>query len=98
MEPCPFCGEKSTSYIDSQGTKWGCVVCNDCGAWGPEVRTGYDLSENAEWHKDADREWNIRPESYTYTQILAACENHFYNEKGTNQLIEDLRRLYATKA
>lgn len=57
--PCPFCGN-TPSHIEadeSQGTKWGSVVC--C-IRGPEVRTGYDTSPNAEWHKDAIEAWNER--------------------------------------
>ena len=60
LKPCPFCGGTDFSYETDQGTKWGRVACNTCAAWGPEVRTSYDTSENAEWHIDADSEWNKR--------------------------------------
>ena len=60
IKPCPFCGCKTVSYDTNQGTKWGFAVCGQCSACGPEVRTGYDISENAEWHIQANIEWNNR--------------------------------------
>lgn len=50
---CPICGGTRWNFIDSQGAKWGNAECAVCGIVSPEVRTGYDLSENAEWHTDA---------------------------------------------
>jgi hypothetical protein len=61
LKPCPFCGgvpDGNCFYAD-QGDKWGRVVCG-CGAQGPEVRTSYDVSEDAPWHDDAIAEWNTR--------------------------------------
>ena len=63
MIPCPFCKCKQFYYDTNQGTKWGFVVCVECGATGPEVRTGYNTSDNAEWHKDANKAWNTRTET-----------------------------------
>ena len=64
MKPCPFCGgtpnpDNPYTFQCSQGDKWGSVVC--CCA-GPEVRTGYDTSDDAPWHEDAIKEWNKRYE------------------------------------
>ena len=63
-KPCPFCGDTCVScQLDgSQGIKWGAAVCGNCGAQGPEVRTGYDTSESAPWHEQALKEWNNRNE------------------------------------
>ena len=56
---CPWCKEVPHYYYMSQGYKWGGIEC-DCGARGPEVRTSYDESEDAPWHKEAIEEWNKR--------------------------------------
>lgn len=62
LKPCPFCGETcaATQIDGNQGDKWGGVVCG-CGAQGPEVRTGYDDSADAEWRQSAIEQWNTRP-------------------------------------
>jgi len=59
---CPFCGSKRGVYYlyGTDSCKWGAARCIDCGAQAPEVRTGYDESEGAAWHKDALEEWNRR--------------------------------------
>lgn len=61
IRPCPFCGSTNVAtYPDqSQGTKWGYAEC-ECGARSPEVRTGYDVSPEAEWRKTAIYAWNDR--------------------------------------
>jgi hypothetical protein len=61
---CPFCGSNSgVGYkYGTDSCKWGAAYCIDCGAMAAEVRTGYDESEDAEWHKAALEEWNRRPE------------------------------------
>jgi len=50
---CPVCGGTRWNFIDSQGSKWGNAECVWCGIVSPEVRTGYDLSDGAQWHADA---------------------------------------------
>lgn len=60
LKPCPFCGGTHVYYITTQGAKWGSAVCSECGVIGPEVRTGYDQSENAPWHVEALEAWNTR--------------------------------------
>ena len=48
---------------ETQGFKWGGVSCGDCGARGPEVRTGYYIDpgpKRTEWEADAVEEWNKR--------------------------------------
>ena len=62
IEPCPFCGSVliTTEMDQLQGTKWGYAICGECLSCGPEVRTGYDKSDNAPWRKYAIEEWNQR--------------------------------------
>ena len=57
-KPCPFCSETSTAQITTQGEKWGALICTDCGAYGPEVRTNYD--KPGTWRADAVEAWNRR--------------------------------------
>jgi len=58
---CPFCGEsKNFGFEVDQGDKWGRVVCKSCAAEGPEVRTSYDMSDNAPWRNSAIAAWNRR--------------------------------------
>ena len=57
--PCPFCGGKVIRYFVSE-YKWGAAICNNCGATGPDVRTNYDTSDDAPWHKEALNAWNTR--------------------------------------
>lgn len=55
-KPCPFCGGEGKPAL-SDGVKWGCIEC-DCGARGPDVRTGYGPVE--EWAERAWAEWDRR--------------------------------------
>ena len=61
--PCPFCGKDDIHFqIDeSPGMKWwGYVVCANCSAKGPDVRTNSNNSEKEEWHERALKEWETR--------------------------------------
>lgn len=55
LKPCPFCGEVPTEIRETDGFKWGAVVC--C-ITGPEVRTNY--VPVAEWRDAAIAAWNER--------------------------------------
>lgn len=61
LKPCPFCGSEQLAYYMDQGDKWGRVIC-DCGAQGPDVRTGYREHDDPEkgWAQNAADEWNKR--------------------------------------
>ena len=53
--PCPFCGEQCAMLLINQGDKWAhyeptCL----------EVRTGYNLSNDAPWRDEAIAAWNTR--------------------------------------
>lgn len=59
LKPCPWCEGEAIGFVLTQGTKWGACLCNDCMAYGPEVRTYY---KRTEWHIEAIKAWNTRPE------------------------------------
>jgi len=63
MKSCPFCKSGSTAFqVDhSQGMKYGYVGCLDCFAHGPEVRTNYGFTDDAEWREMAEIAWDKRP-------------------------------------
>lgn len=55
-KPCPFC--RSTNLRCEQASTDSAVTCNQCGAWGPSVRTrGLDAGEALAAIVDA---WNVR--------------------------------------
>jgi Lar family restriction alleviation protein len=60
-KPCPFCGS-SAEYIkpvtDTPAGKWGYMECGNCGARGPDVRTGYRPPDH--WEDEAIVQWNQR--------------------------------------
>ncbi len=62
LKPCLHCGSTAFTFAHNQGAKWGFVACADCAATGPEVRTSYDLSDDAAWHEEAIKAWNTRAE------------------------------------
>jgi Lar family restriction alleviation protein len=43
-KPCPHCGSDDLSVITSVQDGLGSVVCNNCGAAGPEVEAGNELA------------------------------------------------------
>jgi hypothetical protein len=36
--PCPFCGHKSVSVVETSSFRWRAAACEECGAQGPEER------------------------------------------------------------
>ena len=71
LKPCPFCSNKKHfNFTTYQTTKWGQVECAECGAQGPEVRTGYhdttlcrpinEVKNMLPWHDEAIDAWNRR--------------------------------------
>jgi transcription elongation factor Elf1 len=56
--PCPFCGHVGVVPHDDSSSKWGAASCAECGACGPEVRTGYQEPDS--WMPGAIEEWNRR--------------------------------------
>lgn len=82
LKPCPFCGVVpplcESTFVEDQGTKWGRVQC-ECGAQGPEVRTGYEVW--TKWCASAVEEWNRRspPPIAGVTPSVEECVEAFYN-------------------
>lgn len=71
VKACPFCGcTRSTARPDDeQAGKWGSMVCDECGAVGPEVRTGYEKPDK--WRPAAIEEWSRRS-SPSVEQVVEA--------------------------
>lgn len=64
--PCPFCGASDVAVVEGDTFRWRLVLCNCCGAQGPDVRIQTAGSgTNAEWEQRAKAgavaEWNKRP-------------------------------------
>ena len=36
--PCPFCGDNQPTVFEGSTFRWRVAVCNNCGAYAPEVR------------------------------------------------------------
>ena len=36
--PCPFCGDSKPTVFEGSTFRWRVAVCNNCGAYAPEVR------------------------------------------------------------
>ena len=50
LKPCPFCGSKDVEVSKSLKV----VVCNNCGAYGPDGNKRYDCDEESAidaWNK-----------------------------------------------
>lgn len=60
-KPCPFCGSAS-SFVECMDVGSFAVICNDCGAQGPET-DGDDCDpdgDNARGRRTSTRAWNQR--------------------------------------
>lgn len=55
LEPCGHCGEQCATLVIDQGDKWAHYEPSCL-----EVRTGYDLSDDAPWRAEAIAAWNTR--------------------------------------
>lgn len=53
--PCPFCGKACQSFQTDSSGKWGRIEPSCL-----EVRTGYNIFEDAPWKKEAAAAWNTR--------------------------------------
>lgn len=88
LKPCPFCGvtpiRPGCFVADaSQGHKWGCVECYECGATGGEVRTNYETKADAPWHSASADLWNTRhdPSAELLREIANAARRVVDNQK-----------------
>jgi hypothetical protein len=63
--PCPFCGityeNPEYTFSVNGGMKYGCRICPNCGACGPDVRTNSKIEDRQLWMDEADRLWDERP-------------------------------------
>lgn len=62
---CPFCNSHNVGMVETDGSKYGAIRCNECGAVGLEVRLSFlHFNPNDEFYQaDIDaavREWNWR--------------------------------------
>ena len=55
LKPCPHCGKQCADLIIDQGDKWAHYSASCL-----EVRTGYNISDDAPWHDEAIAAWNNR--------------------------------------
>jgi len=69
LRECPFCGEMCAEMHISPGDKWAQFIPSCL-----EVRTGYDISDDATWHKEAIALWNTRAQSTTQQKLDLAVE------------------------
>jgi len=63
--PCPFCGSHDVAVKEGETYRWRLMVCNCCGAAGPDVRIQTAGSgTHEEWERRAAvgavAEWNKR--------------------------------------
>lgn len=77
--PCPFCGiaydKPSYTFAADSGMKYGCRICPNCGACGPDVRTNYKIEDRHPWMNEADRLWNERVKVNTRSNATVYCSN-----------------------
>lgn len=67
LKPCPFCGGQCAQLVIDQGDKWAHYEPSCL-----EVRTGYNVSDNAPWIADAITAWNTRQPDSQVTALLEA--------------------------
>jgi hypothetical protein len=67
LKPCPFCGEQCADLIIDQGDKWAHYSASCL-----EVRTGYNISDDAPWRDEAIAAWNTRQPTHRNLVVAAA--------------------------
>ena len=67
--PCPFCGEQCATLLINQGDKWAHYEPSCL-----EVRTAYNLSNDAPWRDEAAAAWNTRQPTQSDALREAAIE------------------------
>lgn len=63
--PCPFCGHKFVSVVETSSFRWRAAMCEECAAQGPEVRCkSFGEGTRKEWEEEcrvrAVDAWNKR--------------------------------------
>lgn len=67
LKMCPFCSEQCATLVIDQGDKWAHYEPSCL-----EVRTGYDLSDDAAWRAEAIAAWNARASDAEITRLTEA--------------------------
>jgi hypothetical protein len=78
--PCPFCGGQCAQLVIDQGYKWAHYEPSCL-----EVRTSYNVSEDAPWKAEAITAWNTRqPQTDAlHYQLLRECLVKLRDVQGT---------------
>ena len=64
--PCPFCGHKFVTVVETSSFRWRAAMCEECAAQGPEVRckTFGEEGTRKEWEEECRvrcvEAWNKR--------------------------------------
>ena len=69
--PCPFCGRQCATLLIDQGTKWAHYEPSCL-----EVRTGYNLSNDAPWRDEAIAAWNTRQPTHSNIFDVSDVQKH----------------------
>ena len=60
LKPCPFCNKQCAELVINQGDKWAHYEPSCL-----EVRTSYNVSDDAPWRAEAISAWNTRSTTIT---------------------------------
>lgn len=85
LKPCPFCGEHCAALVVDQGDKWARYEPSCL-----EVRTGYDLGDNAPWRTELSAAWNTRTPSLAAQDGLAEALRHIVHLFDSSPITEQL--------
>lgn len=83
LKPCPFCSEQCATLVIDQGDKWAHYEPSCL-----EVRTGYDLSDDAAWRAEAITAWNARASDAEITRLTEALRDADERERVLVRLVE----------
>lgn len=85
LKPCPFCSEQCATLVIDQGDKWAHYEPSCL-----EVRTGYDLSDDAAWRAEAITAWNARASDAEITRLTEALRAAEEREKALREALDCL--------
>ena len=85
LKPCPFCSEQCATLAINQGDKWAHYEPSCL-----EVRTGYDLSDDAAWRAEAIAAWNTRASDAEITRLTEALRAAEEREKALREALDCL--------
>ena len=84
--PCPHCGKQCADLIIDQGDKWAHYSASCL-----EVRTGYNISDDAPWRDYAIAAWNTRQPTQS-DALREALEDLLHAVCGEKGFAEAVRR------